>query len=120
MSKSRQDLRALIKSAGNPAPVAATIEGLGEVFLKVQTIATSEVNRKKLRTLQEEKGEDGLQTGRALALVICDAEGNYLYDIDSHEDLHELAALRPEVANAIFEAAGDANRLKKEDVEGNR
>lgn len=113
-------LRAAVRAASGPAPVARHIKGLGDVFIAIQTAYSADLARARLAKAGD--GDDGLSAGRAIAAVLCDATGAPAFDIDSVEDLRLLSDLPMSVISEIFRATNEVNAPQVEaegDAAGN-
>lgn len=104
----RSAIRAAILAASNPAPVPVKVPGLGTVFVVVQTAYTADIARE---LLDKHRADDRLNVGRTLATIICDQDGELLFDIASTEDVAALAKLRSDTVSTIFLAANKANSV---------
>lgn len=106
----RDDLIGRIVAATNPPPLAVEVEGLGSVFVRVQTAFDAEQLRKKLEAAPK---DDALYTSRVLTFVLCDSEGKLLFDIEDAEAVKTLAGLPQAKAQKLLEASNQANALGK-------
>jgi hypothetical protein len=107
---SRDKLIASILGASSPKPVKVKVDGAGDVFVRVMTAFDADTTRKKL---DAHKKEDGCETGRLLAMLLCDADGTLLFDIADAETVLKLAKLPPSVSTAVMGAANEANGAGK-------
>lgn len=113
-------IRAAVRAASGPAPVARHIKGLGDVFISVQTAYTADLTRARLQKAGAD--DDGLSSGRAIASILCDASGAPAFDIDSADDLRLLSNLPMSVISDIFRATNEVNAPQLEpegDAAGN-
>jgi hypothetical protein len=104
-----EKLRQTILSRVNPPPVGLEVEGMGQVFVCVQTAYAASQTR---AVLEKFGNADHLRDGRTLARILCDAAGELLFDAENDEHALALSKLDPAVSAAIFEAAANANRPK--------
>ncbi|HVJ19449.1 MAG TPA: hypothetical protein VM686_28715 [Polyangiaceae bacterium] len=104
----RAELRAAVLAASNPAPVSRDVPGLGKVFVIVQTAYTADIAREKL---QKHQKDDRFNTGRTLATILCDADGEPLFDVADLEDVAALTKLRSSAISAILAAANEVNSV---------
>lgn len=102
----RDELIAAILAKSGPKPLA--VDGLG--FVKVMTAYDADQTRKKLETL---KKDDGCETGRLLACLLCDEDGTALFDPADAEAVLKLAKLPPELQMAALNAGKDAAQSPK-------
>lgn len=100
------DVKAAIAAASAPPPHAVEVPGLGTVHVRVLTPFSSAQSRRLLKSFD---AEDDLHTGRVLALVLCDEQGELLYDPANAEDAATLARLPAPMSEAIFNAHRQAN-----------
>ena len=98
----RDQLIKSILAKSNPKPVP--VEGFG--FVKVMTAYDADQMRKKTESL---KKDDGCETGRLLACLLCDAEGVLLFDAADADSVLKLSKLPQDVAMACIEASRKAN-----------
>jgi hypothetical protein len=101
-----EQLRASILKASSPKPIRLEVEGIGPVFVKVQTAYDADVNRKRLDAA---KKDDNCEIGRLLAIMLCDEEGNPLFDLADDATAMQLAKLPGSVQSAILDASNKAN-----------
>ena len=104
----RAALRAAVMAASNPPPVPLKVPGLGAVYVMVQTAYTADVARE---LLAKHQANDRLNVGRSLATILCDADGELLFDVGDIEDVKALAKLRSSVVAQIFDTANEANSV---------
>lgn len=110
MSDIAAALRAAIAQASNPAPKSITVEGVGQVYVSVQTPYSASESRRLLDAHKPPPGEpDDLEVGRLLALVLVDERGERLFDIGNAEHVTQLAKLPGPVATAILNGHRAAN-----------
>ena len=105
----RDDLIARIRAASRPLPKPVTVEGIGECFVRVMTPYDSEIARQAIA--RHAAKQDGRDTGRFLATILCDAEGAAMFDADSDDDTLMLSQLPGDAAAAIFKAHREANGI---------
>jgi len=103
---SRDALIASILSASSPKPVKVDADGIGPVFVRVMTAYDADDARK---TLAELKADDGCETGRLLACLLCDEGGALLFDARNAETVLKLSKLPPGVSTKVLTAANSAN-----------
>jgi hypothetical protein len=103
---SRDALIASILSASSPKPVRLEADGIGSVFVRVMTAFDADYARKQLA---EHKKEDGCETGRLLACLLCDENGELLFDVANPETVLKLSKLPPGVSTKVLTAANSAN-----------
>ena len=103
---SRDALIASILSASNPKPVRVEADGIGPVYVRVMTAYDADYARKKLAEL---KADDGCETGRLLACLLCDEGGTLLFDVTNTETVLQLSKLPPTVSTKVLNAANSAN-----------
>ena len=99
---SREQLIKTILSKSNPKPIA--VDGIG--FVRVMTAFDADQMRKKTESL---KKDDGCDTGRLLACLLCDAEGVLLFDAADSEAVLKLSKLPQDIAMSCIEASRKAN-----------
>lgn len=98
----REELIASILAKSGPKPLA--VEGLG--FVKVMTAYDADQMRRKTEPL---KKDDGCETGRLLACLLCDADGVLLFDPADAEAVLKLSKLPQEIALAVIDASRKGN-----------
>lgn len=98
----REELIASILAKSNPKPVP--VEGFG--FVRVMTAYDADQLRKKTEAL---KKDDGCDTGRLLACLLCDETGALLFDAADAEAVLSLSKLPQDVALSCMEASRKAN-----------
>ena len=103
---SRDALIASILSASSPKPVSVEVDGIGKVFVRVMTAFDADQTRKQLADL---KKEDGCETGRLLACLLCDEGGTLLFDVANAEVMLKLSKIPPGVSTKVLNAANAAN-----------
>jgi hypothetical protein len=97
----RDELIASILAKSGPKPLA--VDGLG--FVRIMTAYDADQTRKKLEAL---KKDDGCETGRLLAMLLCDEDGALLFDASDAEAVLKLAKLPPELQMAALGAGKEA------------
>ena len=107
---SRDDLIAAISKASAPKPVSIEVDGMGTVYLRVMTAYDAEALRKQMEAA---KKDDGCETGRLLAGLLCDEDGKLLFDIDNAEQVLMLAKLPSTMQTAMINAGSKANDAGK-------
>lgn len=98
----RDALIAKILSASSPKPVKVEADGIGPVYVRVMTAYDADAARKQLAEL---KKDDGCETGRLLAVLLCDEEGALLFDVNKPDIVLKLAKLPPGVSAKVLNAA---------------
>ncbi len=101
-----EQLRASILKASSPKPIRLEVEGIGPVYVKVQTAYDAEVNRKKLDAA---KKDDACDIGRLLACVMCDEKGEALFDLADDATVLQLSKLPGKAQESILSASNRAN-----------
>lgn len=101
---SRADLVELFRAASNPKPRAVNVPGLGDVYIRTMTAYDADQMRRKLETLPK---DDGCNVGRTLAFVLCDEDGESLFDAAAQADAELLSRLPQGVAAALMRAANE-------------
>jgi hypothetical protein len=97
----RDELIASILSKSGPPPIK--VEG---GFVRVMTAYDADQTRKKLEAL---KKDDGCETGRLLACLLCDEEGSLLFDVSDAEQVLKLAKLPPDMQMTFLNASKQTN-----------
>lgn len=103
---SRDALIASILAASSPKPVQVEVDGIGPMFVRVMTAFDADYTRKQLAEL---KKDDGCETGRLLACLLCDEGGTLLFDVANSEVVLKLSKLPPGVSTKVLNAANSAN-----------
>ena len=103
----RDELIASILARSSPKPLA--VDGLG--FVRVMTAYDADQTRRKLEAM---KKEDGCETGRVLACLLCDEEGTLLFDVADAESVLKLAKLPPDVQMAFLNASKGTTEVPKD------
>lgn len=103
-------LRASILKASSPKPIRLEVDGIGPVFVRVQTAYDADVNRKKLEAA---KKDDNCDIGRLLAIMLCDEEGNALFEMSDDDTVLKLAKLPGYVQEQMLEVSNKANKAPK-------
>jgi hypothetical protein len=106
-------LRASILKVSSPKPIRLEVDGIGPVFVQVQTAYDADVMRKKLdaakKKIEEAKTDDHCEIGRLLACTISDEDGNPLFDMNDEQQMLQLSKLPANVQASILEASNKAN-----------
>lgn len=109
MSMSPQELRALILSAGRPAVSMEPVEGVGPCYFRSLTVGqVDELNA------QKDAPRDGFETARSIARILCDEQGNLLFDVNDPADLEQLQGLDVARFNAAATRVQARNAPKEE------
>jgi len=103
---SRDALISAILSASSPKPVRIEADGIGPVFVRVMTAYDADFTRKQLASV---KADDGCETGRLLACLLCDDVGTLLFDVMDQDVVTQLSKLPPAVSAKVLNAANSAN-----------
>lgn len=98
----RDELIASIIARSGPKPRA--VEGLG--FVRVMTAYDADQLRRKT---DANKKDDGCDTGRLLACLLCDEDGSLLFDVGNAEDVLMLSKLPQDEQVAYIEASRKSN-----------
>ena len=105
----RDDLIADILQESSPPPI--TVEHNGRKrFVRVMTAYDADQTRKKLEAVQK---EDGCETGRVLAMLLCDQEGKLLFDVTDADAVLKLSKLPPDTQMALLNASKKSNEAPK-------
>jgi NACalpha-BTF3-like transcription factor len=95
----RDDLIAAMRATASAPPKSVTIDGWGVVHVRPPTVAEVDAAR------QQNEPEDDKQFARGACRVICDKDGNRIFDATNAEDV-ELVAKQPwAMLNKIIAAA---------------
>lgn len=97
----KSDLRARILATANPKPFPLDIEEWGDVYVKPLLVG-------ELEALNEDV-DPKLRTARGVARVLCDKNGELIFDPTSTEDLFAINGLRSESLNKIQAAMENVN-----------
>ena len=98
---SKAELRARILATANPKPFPLDIEEWGDVYVKPLLVGEL-----------EQIGEDvdpKLRTARGVARVLCDKNGELIFDPASTEDLFAINGLQSSSLNKIQAAMDQVN-----------
>lgn len=109
----RDSLIAAMQAVAAEGPRAVKVRGWGEVY--VRSLTTAEVEEAQAET-SAVNGKDKMTLARGAARLICDENGNRLFDHKSDADLKLLAAQPWDLLRKVLEA-GDSD--VKDDVTGN-
>jgi hypothetical protein len=105
----RDDLIALILKRSSPKPIPVEYDGQAG-FVRVMTAYDADATKKKLEAV---KRDDGCETGRLLAMLLCDEEGGLLFDVSDAEAVLALAKLDPGLQMAYLNASRKSNEAPK-------
>lgn len=98
----RDELIASILAKSGPKPIP--VEGLG--FVRVMTAYDADQLRKKT---EANKKDDGCDTGRLLACLLCDEDGGLLFDVADAEAVLMLSKLPQDLQVACIDASRKSN-----------
>jgi len=101
----RDALRAAIAALASKPPVKVSVPEIGDLFVRQLSVGEVEANAR------DSKSEDPFRIARALARVLCDEDGELLYDPRSDDDVNELARAPFGVMNKVLDAANKAAGL---------
>lgn len=101
---SRDELIASLLGKSSPKPAATIIDGT-TYYVRVMTAYDADRTRKQLEGL---KKDDGCETGRLLAVVLCDESGVLLFDVNDAEAVLALSKLPPRLQTRLITAANEA------------
>ena len=110
----RAELIAAFAAIANPAPRPLNLPEFPGACARVQTTGGQSETVEALRKFD---AADGRGNARTLAMILCDADGNLIFDIDNKEHVEILNGLPSIVSNAIFKASNEANSVRIEDEE---
>lgn len=105
----RDDLIASILGRSSPKPIPVEYDGQAG-FVRVMTAYDADLTKKKLEAV---KKDDGCETGRLLAMLLCDEEGNLLFDVNDADAVLKLAKLPPDFQVAFLGASRKSNEAPK-------
>lgn len=108
-------MRAALIAASRPAPVAVVLPD-GSTY-HVRTLTAFDSQRTQAVLEANKDAADGMTTGRVLAMVLCDASGELLFDVNSLADVLALSTMSPEFMRAIFAAHNKANGASPAEAE---
>lgn len=102
----RDELRAKILATASPKPVPVNVPEWGDVF--VRPLLVGEVES------MSSDADPKLQTARGVARMLCDQNGDLLFDPNSAEDLFAINRLRASSLNRIYQAMEEINVTGKD------
>lgn len=97
----KSELRARILATANPKPFPLDIAEWGDVYVKPLLVG-------ELETLSDDV-DPKLRTARGVARVLCDKNGELIFDPNSTEDLFAINGLKSASLNKIQEAMEHVN-----------
>ncbi|QRF55738.1 hypothetical protein [Variovorax paradoxus] len=97
----REELRAKILATASPAPVPVNVPEWGDVYVKPLLVG-------EIETMSSD-ADPKLQTARGVARMLCDKNGELLFDVNSAEDLFAINRLRASSLNRIHAAMEEVN-----------
>jgi hypothetical protein len=101
---------AAMRAAANPKPLQIDVDGLGVCYVRAITAGQG----------SELAGMDSVdkkyENVRNVAIVLCDADGNLLFDAKNEGDLELLSQQKAGAINAILQAANKHNGWNSEAV----
>lgn len=106
---SRDDLIASILKRSSPKPIPVEYDGQAG-FVRVMTAYDADLTKKKLEAVKQ---DDGCETGRLLAMLLCDEEGTLLFDVTDADAVLKLAKLPPDLQMAFLNASKKSNEAPK-------
>jgi len=91
----RDELISLMQATANVAPVAVETKAWGTVYVKPPTVEevdeATEADEEKRKEEEAEGKKDKRRFARSAARVLCDEEGNRLFDQSNKSDIDLLA-----------------------------
>ena len=102
----RDELRAKILATASPKPVPVNVPEWGDVYVRPLLVGEIEA--------MSSDADPKLQTARGVARMLCDQNGDLLFDPNSAEDLFAINRLRASSLNRIHEAMEVVNGTSKE------
>lgn len=102
----RDELRAKILATASPKPVPVNVPEWGDVYVKPLLVGEIES--------MSSDADPKLQTARGVARMLCDQNGELLFDPTSAEDLFAINRLRASSLNRIHAAMEEVNATSKE------
>lgn len=96
-----QELRAKVLATSNPKPFPVDVPEWGGVFIRPLRVG-------EIETMGADM-DPKLRTARGIARMLCDANGDLLFDPNSTEDLFAINNLRASSLNAIHAAMDETN-----------
>lgn len=103
----RDDLIAAMRATANATPATVEVEGWGVVYVRPPTVAEVDAARK------QDEPDDDKQFARGACRVICDKDGNRIFDPMNAEDVDLLAAQPWSMLTKVIAAAASADAKKK-------
>jgi hypothetical protein len=102
----REQLLAVMQETARPKPTPVEVPKWGTVYVRVRTLEEVDADGEKESKAQEADKKDNRtrRLARAVCKVLCDEQGNRLFDSDEHVDL--IAAQPYHVMQAVLSAAG--------------
>lgn len=103
------NLRAHLLATGRPRVDSEHVEGVGTCYFRRLSVGdVDEINGAK------GKENDGFDTARSLARILCDQQGAPLFDVHNLDDLALLNTLDIEPLNAAATRVQERNKPKAE------
>jgi hypothetical protein len=103
---SREELRAKILATASPKPVPVDVPEWGDVYVRPLLVGEIEA--------MAQDSDPKLRTARGVAKMLCDVNGELLFDPNSAEDLFAINRLRASSLNRIHAAMDKVNASDKE------
>lgn len=110
----RAELIAAFAAITNPAPRPLNLPEFPGACARVQTTGGQSETVEALRQFD---GKDGRGNARTLAMILCDADGNLIFNINDPAHVEILNGLPAQVSNLIFRVSNEANNVKVEDAD---
>lgn len=102
----RDELIALMKITAAEKPIAITINGWGEVFVRSLTVAEVELQADDLADKKDKN-----RIARGVARLICDAKGNRIFDPANESDIKLLASQPWKLLRQVMNATDEVSTL---------
>lgn len=97
----RDELRAKILATASPKPVPVNVPEWGDVYVKPLLVG-------EIETMSAD-ADPKLQTARGIARMLCDKNGELLFDVNSADDLFAINRLRASSLEQIHKAMEQVN-----------
>ncbi len=111
MANIREAVRAAMQATANIKPRSAGVPEWGDLYVRAITVAEVEE-----QTADTDAKGDKFRFARAAARVLCDADGNLLFDAKEPEDVNLLSRQPWTLLQKVLAASGEFNATSDEGV----